>query len=126
MMTSARGFSLIEVMIAIVVLAVGVLAMGATVGAVTTTLTGSRTATEATQLATGHLEKLRAAASSTTPRCASAAFASTVGSMKQGSVTMTATVPPTGTSREVRVEVTYPLGRGKTKTESFRTMVPCP
>lgn len=125
-MTRTRGFSLIEVMIAIVILAVGVLAMGATVGTVTSTLTGSRTATEATQLATGQLEKLRAAARSTNPNCTSANFASTVGAMKQGSVTMTATVPATGASREVRVEVTYPLGRGKTKTETFRTIVPCP
>lgn len=127
MMTSSqRGFSLIEVMIAMVILTVGILAMGATVGAVTTTLTGSRSATEATQLAVGQMEKLRAAARSTDPNCTSTAFSSTVGSMKQGAVTMTATVPPTGTSREVRVEVTYPLGRGKTRTETFRTIVPCP
>lgn len=121
-----RGLSLIEVMIAMVILAVGVLAMGATTGAVTATLTGSRGATEASQMALGQLEKLRVAARSTNPACQSTVFASTAGAVKQGGVTMTASVPPTGASREVTVNVTYPVGRGRTKTDVFRTIVACP
>lgn len=125
MMTSQRGLSLIEVIIAIVILGVGILAMGATAGAVTTTLTGSRAATQATQMAMGEMERLRVAARSTKPLCAAATFSSSVGVMKQNGVSMTWTVPPTGTSREVQVTVTYPQGRGRTKTETFRTLVPC-
>ena len=126
MMTSTRGLSLIEVMIAMVILAVGILAMGATAGAVTTTLTGSRAATQASQMAMGEIEKLRVAARSTKPACSAATFSSSVGVMKQDNVSMTWTVPPSGQSREVQVSVTYPMGRGRTKTEVFRTLVPCP
>ena len=78
MMTSTRGLSLIEVMIAMVILAVGILAMGATAGAVTTTLTGSRAATQASQMAMGEIEKLRVAARSTKPACSAATFSSSV------------------------------------------------
>jgi len=126
MIASQRGLSLIEVMIAMVILAVGILAMGATAGAVTTTLTGSRAATQATQMAMGELEQLRVAARATKPSCTAAAFSSSVTVLKQNGVSMTWTVPPSGTSREVQVSVTYPLGRGRTKTEVFRTLVPCP
>lgn len=125
MMTSERGLSLIEVMIAIVILGVGILAMGATAGAVTATLTGSRAATQATQMAMGELERLRVVARSTKPACGAPTFSSSVSVMKQDGVSMTWSVPPTGTSRQVQVTVTYPEGRGRTKTETFRTLVPC-
>ena len=38
---------------------------------------------------------------------------------------MTWTVPATGAVREVRVVTQYPLGRGRTRTDTLRTLIPC-
>ena len=65
MTSGRRGFTLIETLVALVILAIGLFAMAATSAAVTTTLTGSRNATIATQLATLRMEALRATSRST-------------------------------------------------------------
>jgi prepilin-type N-terminal cleavage/methylation domain-containing protein len=117
------GLTLIELMVSIVILAVGILALAAGSGAVTRTLTGARQATVATQLATLQLDQLRAAAGSTTPRCNSGNFASG-GPVIRQNVTMNWTV--TGTfRREVRVIFTYPTGGGASRTDSLATIIPC-
>lgn len=123
MRDSRAGLSLIEVMVAIVILAVGILALAAGSGAVTRTLSGARQATIATQLATLQLDQLRAAAGSTTPRCINGAFASG-GPVIRQNVTMNWQV--TGTiRRDVRVIFTYPLGGGASRTDTLATIVPC-
>lgn len=119
------GFTLIETLVAIIILGIGLLAMAATSGAITTTLTGSRMATVATQLANLQLETLRLASRSTTPGCASGNFSSSSVDVVRQGVTMSWTVPATGMQRRVVVRTTYPVGRGHTRTDSLVTMVPC-
>lgn len=125
-MTSGRGgFTLIETLVALVILAIGLFAMAATSAAVTTTLTGSRNATIASQLATLRMEALRAASRSTMTPCTAAGFSSSGAPVTSQGVTMTWTVPGSGAMREVRVVSQYPLGRGRTRTDTLRTLIPC-
>lgn len=119
------GFTLVEVLVAIVILAVGLLAMGATSGAITTTLTGSRFATTATQRANLIMEQLRQSARSTVIPCTSANFASSATAIVVQGVNLTWTVPGTGTLRRVQVVATYPVGRGRTRTDTLVTMIRC-
>ncbi|HEX9166417.1 MAG TPA: prepilin-type N-terminal cleavage/methylation domain-containing protein [Gemmatimonadales bacterium] len=125
-MTSGRGgFTLIETLVAIVILGIGLLAMAATSGAVTTTLVGSRMATQATQLSNMRMEQLRATARSTQPPCTAAGFASSGAATVSQGVTITWVVPATGASRRVRVIASYPIGRGRTRTDTLITLVRC-
>jgi prepilin-type N-terminal cleavage/methylation domain-containing protein len=119
------GFTLIEVLVAIVILAIGLLAMAATSGAITTTLTGSRVATTATQRSNQIMEQLRLAARSTTIPCTSGAFVSSATATVVQGVTLTWTVPGTGALRRVQVIATYPVGRGRTRTDTLVTMIGC-
>ena len=124
-MSSERGFTLIELMVAIVILSVGLLAMAATTGAITGTLTGSRFATVASQVALRRADMLRAVANSTVPRCTAAAFASSGAAVSTMNVTESWVVPATGSLRVVQVITTYPIGRGKTKTDTLATSIAC-
>ena len=125
-MTSGRGgFTLIETLVALVILAVGMFAMAATSAAVTTTLTGSRNATIASQLATLRVENLRAISRSTLTPCTAAGFSSSGAPVVSQGVTMTWTVPATGAVRAVSVVTQYGLGRGRTRTDTLRTLIPC-
>lgn len=119
------GFTLVEMMVSVVILSVGVLALAAASGGVTRTLTGSRTATVASQVASWRLETLRAAAQSTTPRCASGAFASSSSPLMSQGVTERWVVPVSGSLRVVRVTVTYPVGGSRTRTDTVATNVVC-
>jgi len=110
-----RGFSLVEAVVAILVLAVGVVALGASAGAVTrmTTL-GNRTA-GAAAVAASRIEVLRA-----TP-CATMAG----GTATTGKFTESWTVTSVGTLlRAVTVTVSYSTG-STTRPASFTTQISC-
>jgi prepilin-type N-terminal cleavage/methylation domain-containing protein len=125
-MSAGRGgFTLIETLVAIVILGIGMLAMAATSGAITTTLTGSRYATQATQLANLQMEQLRALSRSTAVPCAAAGFASSGATVVAQNVSISWVVPATGASRRVRVITQYPLGRGRTRTDTLLTLISC-
>ena len=84
----------------------------------------SRNATQAMQVGNRKLDQLRAAAASTQPSCTAANFASGGPSGLSG-VTYSWVVPASGTLRAVRVILQYPLGRGRTKTDTLATNVSC-
>ena len=100
------GFTLIEVLIAIGILSVGILALLQTAASITVMLREGRLRTMASAVAASRIDDLRLAATSTTPTCTSVASGSA--SSLQG--TESWTVAGTGRSRTVAVTVTVSNG----------------
>jgi prepilin-type N-terminal cleavage/methylation domain-containing protein len=123
MTKSTAGFTIVEVLVAVVVLSVGVIAlMGSS--ALTTRMIGQgRRTTMAMEVATRRLETLRAFATTTNPPCTAGGFASG-GPVTANGVTETWIVPGAGTSRAVSAIVTYPRAGG-TDTDTLQTVLRC-
>ena len=124
-MSNRSGFTIVELLVAVVILGVGLLALAAGMGSVTSTLNGSRISTEAVQLATRRMDRLRAASRSTTTPCTSTIFASSAAPLTNAGVTTTWVVPPSGVLRRVLVIASYPIGRGRTKVDTLATTISC-
>ena len=117
------GFSLIEVLVAVTVLSVGVVALAGSAAMVTRMIGRGKMGTRAAQLASQRFEKLRLAAYQTTPRCTHVSFASGGPVTAQG-VTETWTVN-TGALRTVTETVTYRTAKGTIHTDVFTTRIGC-
>jgi len=118
------GFSLVEVLVAIVILSIGLLALAQSSGAVTTMIGRSQQDSEAAATAQARIESLRLTANSTTPKCTSLASGSATG--PAAGTTTAWTVSGTGASRTVVVTVTYRIGGGRgTRTETIQTILGC-
>jgi len=125
-MNSKRsGFTLVELLVAVVVLGVGLLALAAGTGSITRTLHGSRIATQAAQQATQRMDLLRAASKSTTTPCTSVSFTSSAAPVTSQYITLTWVVPANGSLRRVLVIASYPLGRNKTRVDTLATNMSC-
>ena len=120
---TSRGLTLVEVLIAIVVLGVGVAALASTSGMVTRMIGRGKVETRAAQAASSRMESLRLAAQGTSPRCTSPSFASG-GPVLAGSMTESWQVPQSGKRRRVRVSVTYLTVRGA-RTAELESTVEC-
>lgn len=119
--SSERGFTVIEVLIAVTVLSVGVLAMLQSSAGVTGMLRDGRQRSRAVAIATTRLETLRQQAISTTPTCTalSGGSATTAGRFQESW-----TVSGSGFSRSVVVTVSYPLGT-HSSSQTVRTAILC-
>ncbi len=123
--TSRRGFTMVEVMVALVLLTVGVMALVGSSAMVSRMIGRGRESTIAVQVATARLERLRRVAASTTPRCVSPQFtsdsATTAGVSERWIV-----APPAGSdlSRGVSVALAYRDVRGPVY-DTLRTVVLC-
>jgi prepilin-type N-terminal cleavage/methylation domain-containing protein len=117
------GFTLVEVLVAVVVLGIGIVAMAGTSGVVTRMIGRGKIDTRAVQVASQRLENLRLAAYSTTPRCTAVGFASG-GPVTANSVTTSWVVPNAGATRTVTVTVSYATPRG-TRSETLTTIIKC-
>ena len=120
---SDSGLTLIEVLIAIVVLAVGVIGLAGGSALVTRMIGQGKIETRAAQAATRRMEALRLAAGSTSPRCISPDFASG-GPVLGSGVSESWIVPPTGQARRVRVTVSYLTVRGP-RSAGLETVIEC-
>ena len=123
-MTHTRsGFTLVEVLVAVTVLSVGVVAMAGTSAMVTRMIGRGKIDTRAAQLATQQAENLRRIAYSTTPRCTGLVNG---GPQATDHVTLswTVAVSASGTGRDVRVSASYATPRG-THTEVLTTYIEC-
>ncbi|HJR35057.1 MAG TPA: prepilin-type N-terminal cleavage/methylation domain-containing protein [Gemmatimonadales bacterium] len=100
------GFTLIEVLIAVGILSVGILALLQTAGSITVMLRDGRLRTAASAVAASRIDNLRLAAAATTPTCASV----TSGSATSLHGSESWTVAGTGRSRTVAVTVTVSNG----------------
>ena len=123
MSRSDSGFSLVEVLVAIVVLAVGVIALAGSSAMVTRMIGRGKVETQVAQAAARRVEALRLTAYSTTPRCTAGAFASG-GPVTTNGLTESWTVPPVGKVRNVQVNVTYRTARGP-RTVNIQTRIEC-
>jgi prepilin-type N-terminal cleavage/methylation domain-containing protein len=120
-----RGFTLVEVIVAVVILTIGTLIVAGGSVAITRDLVLSRGNTAAVSLAGAKAEELRAAAASTNPACTAAAFASSVYATTASGVTLTWVVPTSGIQRTIQVISSYGLARGRTHTDTLTSYVAC-
>ena len=110
-----RGFSLVELMVAILILTVGILGLAATSAQVEQMMGWGDRIGGSAMAASARLETLRA-----TP-CASLASS---GSSTSGIYSLSWTVTASGTLRTITVTVTYPNGRSA-RSDVYQTLRSC-
>jgi prepilin-type N-terminal cleavage/methylation domain-containing protein len=120
---SSSGLTLIEVLVAIVVLGVGIVVLAGGSSMVTRMIGRGKVETRAAQVASRRMEALRLAAASSVPRCTAAAFTSGGPDIHDG-VTESWVVPSAGKLRLVRVTVTYLTFRGP-RSAALQTGIEC-
>ncbi len=111
---SERGFSLVEVVVAILILTVGILGLAASAGQVTKMTGWGQRFGGSAVVAASRLEELRA-----TP-CTALANGTTT----SGRYTIAWTITANGTLRDMVVTVTYNNGRA-TRTDTFESYRSC-
>ncbi|HZA93025.1 MAG TPA: prepilin-type N-terminal cleavage/methylation domain-containing protein [Gemmatimonadales bacterium] len=123
-MTRANsGFTLVEVLVALVILGIGVLALSGSSSMITRMIGRGKAETHAAMVASRRVEMLRRVAHSSSPRCTAAEFASGGPIIEEG-LTQSWTVTPAGAVRRVRVTVTYLTVRG-IRSAVLETAVAC-
>ncbi len=123
MTAKQSGFTLMEVMVAIVILSVGLLAMASATANVTRMIGHGKWATVASQVAMQRLENVRRVAYSTSPACTSSALIGGSATLGSG-VSETWSITGSGNTRQVLVTVTYP-GAGRSTTDTITTILRC-
>jgi prepilin-type N-terminal cleavage/methylation domain-containing protein len=109
-----RGFTLVELVVAILVITIGVIGLASTAGAVTRQMGGGRRMLVASSVARTRLEWLAA------QNCTTLAN----GSATTRGVAESWTVTPGTRSVNVQLGVTYVTTRGN-RTQSYSTWIPC-
>jgi prepilin-type N-terminal cleavage/methylation domain-containing protein len=118
---STGGFTLAEVLVAILILSVGLLAIAANSGSVYRMLGYGQRSTAAANVATSRMDWLRREANRTSPRCS--ALVSGADTLPMGVVEVW-TITGTGWRRAVLLVVTSPSGRGLT-VDSLYSVLEC-
>lgn len=106
MRQSSSGLTLVEVLIALIVLGIGIVALAGSSSMVSRMIGRGKAETHAALAASSRMEMLRSAAGSTTPRCTAPSFISGGPTLVDGA-TESWVVPATGAVRRVRVTVSY-------------------
>lgn len=119
------GFTLVEVLVAVVILAVGSLVLAAGLLFVTRDLGRSRLQGIAGNMAQAKLDELRTLALSTAPACGAAAFSSSGSPVSANRVSMSWVVPISGSNRTVRVITWYQLAAGRTRVDTLAGGIGC-
>ena len=110
------GFTLIEMIIAIIVMSIGILGLAGTATYVATQMGGGGAQTVAASLAT------KVADSVSARRCTSIVG----GTQTKRGVTVTWTVADSSRTKWLTEQVTYTPKRGPTKTFNYVTVIQCP
>lgn len=122
-MIGRRGFTIVEVLVAVVILVFGVLALISSSATVNRMLGEGRRVTEAVQVAQGRIEYLRQQAlRPDVTRCTHANFAP--GSTMTGLIAESWTIDATVNPRIVRATAAYRLARGD-RTVTLTTTIRC-
>lgn len=116
-----RGFTVLEVLVAIIVLGVGVVALVGSSGLVTRMIGQGKRATRGVQVAERRMETLRQQAASTVPACGALASGT---APQPGGIVEVWTVVTTPRVATLRVIVTYPDGR-RTAADTLLTALAC-
>jgi Tfp pilus assembly protein PilV len=120
-----RGFTIAEVLVAVVMLTIGVMALVGSSAAVTRMVGRGRNDTFVGQLATTQIERLRQLAASTATPCTSAQWKTDSSTAHAGKVRMRwEIVDNTGNARRIRVILRYPTGR-RTQVDTTMTTILC-
>jgi prepilin-type N-terminal cleavage/methylation domain-containing protein len=122
-MPARTGLSLVEVLVALVILSIGILALTGSSSLVTRMIGRGKVETRAALAASQRMEALRAAAHATSPRCSAPEFSSG-GPVIENGFFQSWTVDPAGTGRRVRVTVTYVTVKGLRSAE-LETVLEC-
>ncbi|HJR35471.1 MAG TPA: prepilin-type N-terminal cleavage/methylation domain-containing protein [Gemmatimonadales bacterium] len=117
------GFTIVEVLIAIIMLSIGVLALASSSGSITRMMHYGRMKTDATAIGQSVLDSLRYRAQSTTPKCTSVVTGSQATAPKLG-FTTNWTVATSGNTRNVMVAVRYWVGT-RLRADTLRTTFYC-
>jgi len=120
---SERGMTLIEILVSIVILAIGLLMLAGGSLVVTRNLTSSRLEMLATARAEAQLDELRAIAASTPVRCTSVDFATSAAPLTIGPITLSWRVDAGGSDRTVRIRTRYRLPGGRSQGDDTLTAV---
>ncbi len=119
-MNRERGFTVIEVLIAVMILSVGLLGLASTAALVTRMVGQGSRYTEASTMATRQFEEFRSRWTGT--NCAGAADGTTT---RSGfTISWTVTTAASGKARQVELTVSSPTGRG-TRKDTFYTTIVC-
>lgn len=121
-MSNRQGFTIVEVVVAMMVLSVGVLALVSSSALVTRMIGTGQHSTRATQVAERRLETLRQLARSTAVPCANLGAVNTTATTDGMTEAWLVTV--SGTQRNATANVTYNVPRG-TRTVTLRTIISC-
>jgi prepilin-type N-terminal cleavage/methylation domain-containing protein len=118
------GFTLVEVLVAVMVLSVGVTALVGSAGVVTRMVGRGQMGTRAAQTASGTLEQLRMWAYSTTPRCTSANFVGGTTTSRGITEKVVIVITGAGATRIITDSVSYGTVKGVHR-DVFTTQVRC-
>lgn len=119
-----QGFTIIEVMIAVVLLTIGVMALVGTSAMVTRMIGRGRGSTIVAQVASSRADVLRQIAASTTPGCTSGNLASGTATTSGISERWTLLGNPGATTRDVRLELSYRTAR-QARTDTITVTLYC-
>jgi len=111
---SERGFTIVELLVAVVIFSVGLLALAGTSSVILTSLTSTQSRTIAANVAESRFEQIRATA------CLSRA----AGSATTRGITESWTLDRLVRADDVTVAVTF-LSNHQARTERFRSFLPC-
>ncbi len=125
MTRSKAGFTLVEVLVAVMVLGVGITAMAASAATVTRMIGRGQKSTRAVQVASQRLEKLRLTAYSTTPKCTAGGFASGTAAVNSLGITEAWTITANGAARTIVAAASYRTARGTTHADTLQTVIEC-
>lgn len=126
MKASEQGLTIVEILVAVVILATGLLMLAGGSMVVTRDLTRSGLETVATARAAAKLDELRTLAASTSPACGSANFTSSTSATTIDKISFTWTITPSfGAQRTVRVITSYALPGNRARTDTLQALIGC-
>ena len=113
-----RGFTLVEVMVAIVILSIGILGLAATAGVVVRQMTGAVHQSVASTVAYSRMEKIR------TSNCVAMKDSSGTATTRNVKEKWVIVGTPNSHALLVYDTITYSV-RGKTKVQAYHSEFPC-